>query len=205
MTKARTKAQKRRNKAARAAMPEIAPIERAKQGRARMAEIAANVPALLARARIMGKEIPKDRKGRSALLREMSAPWYGCRAGRVIAAYAPPEERPALWDAICHMRRVQTAYDRACGAPNRHAQCLRLLAPVDALHADADSPPADLRTPEERDRQAVSAWMQMQGWLDRAKAEAGECKGVVLDDERCTRPDDVMAGLRAVVAGMKGD
>lgn len=188
-----------------AALPGLAPVRRrAKQGKARMKEIAmeqdADIPALVARCRQSGQ--PASEAG----LRAAKAEWMGCNAGRAMASVAETEaERKELWAAIHHMRRVQLAYDRAIGAPNRHAQCLRIMLPLEALHADAATPPADLRTDEERHRQAVSAWMQLQGWLGYAdKQAAGLCKRVVIDDERCPNPAAMVKALHCVADGVAG-
>lgn len=220
MTKARTRAAKRRERKAQQAASDmdIAPVKRrAAQGRERMAQIEADRPAMIARARQMGIDLAKPadvatRAGREAArdtlreqLRDLRAPWIGCNAGRAMASIVKADtDRQDMWTAIQHMRRVQAAYDRSIGAPNRHAQCLRLLAPVDAMEADATSPPLDTRSDEERARQAVAAWMQVQGWLDHAKDAAGMCKRVVIDDETCRDASAMVRALHCVVDGIKG-
>ncbi|MDO5644019.1 MAG: hypothetical protein Q4G26_16715, partial [Paracoccus sp. (in: a-proteobacteria)] len=144
-------------------------------------------------------------EARAAQIRDMRAPWYGCNAGRAMAAQVSADfERADLWSAICHIRATQIAYDRAIGAPNRHAQCLRLLAPVDALHADATSPPLDMRTDDERKRQAVTAWRIVERWMMASGVAAGECRRVVIDDQRCRDPRKVVRALYCVVDGIKG-
>lgn len=220
MTKARTQAAKRRARAARRQSDDmgLAPTpKRPARGRARMAEIAADVPALEARARKVGIAIAHVADGapkavrkaaadaRAAQLREMRAPWYGCNAGRAMAASVTGEGgRADMWAAICHIRATQAAYDHACGAPSRHAKCLSLLAPTDAVTADAASPPLDLRSDGDKARQAVSAWMQMQDWLSCAGPAAGECRRTVVDDETCRDRDGLIRALRCVVDGIKG-
>lgn len=60
-------------------------------------------------------------------IREARAPWYGCNAGRAMAAAVSAADRADLWDAICHMRETVARYDAAIGAPRRHAVCLLSL------------------------------------------------------------------------------
>ena len=220
MTKARTQAQRRRDKKAAKVTDgfDIAPVKRrAAQGRERMDQIEADRPAMAARARQSGVDLAKPencatRDDRAAArerlgkqMRELRAPWNGCNAGRAMASIVKADtSRQDLWTAIQHMRRVQAAYDRSIGAPNRHAQCLRLLAPVDAMEADATSPPLDTRSDEDRARQAVAAWRQVQGWLDHAKDAAGMCKRVVIDDDTCRDASAMVRALHCVVDGIKG-
>lgn len=155
---------------------------------------------LKTRCRHMGKPIT------NANLREMGQPWWGCYAGRVIGdAMLPEHERQDLWTAILHMRRVVTTYDAAIGAPSRHAVCLRLLAPVDAMHADAASPAPDDRDPATKQRHAVAAWTKLENWLGQGdKISAGMTKRVVLDDVLCADPAGLIESLRDVSHGLKG-
>lgn len=140
-------------------------------------------------------------------LRDMRAPWNGCEAGRAMAAaVSHAEERARLWVAICHMRRVQAAYDASIGAPHRHATCLRMLLPPDDGEEDFGARPApDDRTPEERSRDAVSALMAIEewlGWTDRASA--GEAKRVVIDDTPVADQVGLILALRCVSDGCAG-
>ncbi|SEN51021.1 hypothetical protein SAMN04489859_1008111 [Paracoccus alcaliphilus] len=148
----------------------------------------------------MGKEITP------ANIREMRAPWWGCTAGRVIGREIMDETtRKDLWSAIVHMRRVVTSHDAAIGAPRRHAVCLRLLAPMDAMEADAETPPADTRSDADKQRQATSALMRIEGWLGYTdKTAASEAKRVVLDDAICVDTAGLISALRCVSDGIKG-
>lgn len=155
--------------------------------------------ALKARCRQIG--VKADETG----LREARAPWFGCNAGRAMAALAPAADHPDLWTAICHMRKTMARYDAAIGAPRRHAVCLRLLAPQDVMEATADSPAPDDRPADERQNAAVKAWMAMHGWLGWAdKRAASEAMRVVIDDERVTDADGLVLALRCVVDGIRG-
>ena len=206
--KARTKARKLADKRRRitdAGLPELAPIASRKiRGRARMKQIKAendaDTPVLAARCRQAGKPITE------ATMREAKAQWNGCNAGRAMAAQVSGEiERAELWDAIQHMRKVQAAFDRAIGAPNRHAQCLRLLLPNEAMEADAATPPKDDRTDGEKYTQAVSALMSLEGWLGYVESDASSvCKRCVIDDATCMDAEAMVRALRCVSDGIKG-
>ena len=131
----------------------------------------------------------------------------GCTAGRTIIATEVARDAQAdLWNAVQHMRKVYAAYDRLHGL-NRYAQVARILAPVSAMEADASSPAFDDRDDETKQRQAVAAWMQVQGWLGCIdSAAAQECKAVVIglpEDATARRPAMMLAGLAAIVRGLK--
>lgn len=141
-----------------------------------------------------------------ANLRDAKAPWKGCEAGKVIDGL-PEEECRNLWDAIQHMLRVITAHDAAYGKPRRHPVCLRLLAPVDAMEADASSPPLDDRSDADKQRQADAALMKLETWLGHTNSTAASvCKRVVWNDEPCRRADRplLLAALRCVDEGRRG-
>lgn len=207
MAKAYSKGAKRRNtrgqKENPLGLPEIVSPAVPKPHRGsngRFSEQTGDQVALKARCRHRGISASQ------ANLRDSRSPWWGCCAGRAMAgAVDNHAERLELWDAIQHMRRVVTAYDAAIGAPRRHAVCLRLLAPVEEMAADASTLPVDERTPEERQRQAVSAYMLLEGWLGRTdKAAMGEAKRVVLDDGEARDVPGLLSALRCVVDGMQG-
>jgi hypothetical protein len=130
----------------------------------------------------------------------------GCEAGRAIMRHTvSTEERTSLFAAVQHMRIVTARYDQAIGAPNRHAASLRILLPVDELHADASSPAMDDRTPEARDRAAVSAYMRLEGWLMHTDGRAvSEAKRVCLDDQRVKDQEGLMLALACVADGLAG-
>ncbi len=159
-----------------------------------------SIETLKTRCRHMGKSIT------NANLRDQRAPWWGCYAGRVIGdAMLAEHERQELWGAITHMRKVITAYDAAIGAPRRHAVCLRLLSPTDAMHADASSPAVDDRDPVTKQRQSTSALMVLETWLGQGdKIAAGMAKRVVWDDQICQDHAGLIDALRNVAWGMKG-
>lgn len=196
------RARRQARKRAATALPELAQVPRKGKDGRQVRSSAERDPArqaLEARCRQMGEPVTR------ASLREARAPWRGCNAGRAMAEAVAADERAELWDAICHMRRVQLAHDLAIGAPRRHAQCLRLMLPVEALEADAAAPPPDTRSPEERLRSATQALMAVEGWLGWTDAAAaGECRRVVLDDVECRSPAALLRALRCVADGISG-
>ncbi|WP_172332835.1 hypothetical protein [Mangrovicoccus sp. HB161399] len=152
------------------------------------------------RCRHAGKEITMTN------IREMRAPWHGCVAGRAMAAHSRSEqEKQDLWSAICHMRRTQAAFDRAIGAPNRHPKCMKVEFLPSELSADADTPPVDERSDEERVQDATSAMMQVEGWLGHTDSRAAcEGKRVVIQDEPVRDWVGLMSALRCVSDGLCG-
>ena len=136
--------------------------------------------------------------------REMRDPWWGCEAGGAMALVTPKlAERKALWDAICFMRRAAIAFDRVIGAPQRHAQCLRLLLPIPPTETDGDAPAPDLRTDEQREDAAVRAMQWMQELLGRAGPHArAEAEAAVLDDRKPRDVEAMIVGLRHISYGV---
>lgn len=201
MGKGDRKTKARRNKPPM--LPGVAPVPRKQpNGRTRrtVQDRDTTMEALKARCRQMGMATTDEN------LREARAPWYGCNAGRVIGQRVTNEaERAELWDAICVMRKITASYDAALGAPRRHATCLRLLAPVEEMSADASTPAKDDRTDEEKQRHAVSRWAMMQGWLGYTDAKArSEALRVVLDDAAVSDPLGLLMALRCVSEGLTG-
>lgn len=234
-TNAKKLADKRRRSLADAGLPDLAPIPKPKlRGKARETELRhmqfekdADVPALEARCRHAGlavikvpekPERPEDdtkdaramrRKAllaRSAQLRDMRAQWRGCEAGRALASEVKEEGlRTQLWDAIQHMRRTVLAYDRALGAPNRHATCLRIMLPSETMEANAATPAIDVRTDEEKYRQAISGWMGMHGWLGYVEGRAASVTlRTVIEDQPCRDPKALVRALHCVADGIAG-
>ena len=161
-------------------------------------------PVLQARCRIAGIDATPE------AMQAAVDPRMGCAVGRMIEAMHPKgkhdDERPDLWQAVHHIRRVWMAYDKACGAPARHAQCLRILTNGEAF--EASSAPVDDRPQEDRDRSAVAAWMALQGWLAYVDAPAKQAAIIcIVDEAECARVHNwpgVLRALRCVVEGIKG-
>ena len=171
---------------------ELRPVKRREgNGRASRAGISRDPQAEMLKARCRRWGVSQSK------WREMRDPWWGCEAGGAMALATPRlDERKAYWDAICYMRRAAVAFDAVIGAPNRHAQVLRLLVPSEAMEANAETPEADERTDEERQDDAVRAMHWVEELTGRAGADAaGEASRAVLDDQR---PRDVGAMLSAL-------
>lgn len=197
-SKAERRRRRRRIAEAGITLPGADPVpqRRSGPGRPRKSQEDARMQMLRARCAIMGwPQTPGN-------LREVAAPWYGCNAGRAVAAHAPRADHPALWDAIVWMRRAVAAYDAAIGAPRRHAVCLRLLAPTETTEASADSPPPDLRSDIDRHTQAVAAWMRLHGIIGRHDAAtASMALRCVIDDGPARDAAALVKVLRAVMDG----
>lgn len=162
----------------------------------------AHKETLSTRARHCGQ--PDTPEGRKAV----EGPEFGCAVGRAIIANTKDAgERADLWQAVKHMRTVWLTYDAAIGAPSRHAKCLAILAPTEAMTADASSPAPDLRTDEDRYRQAIAAYMSLCGWLCHVEGRAQSLTiRAVIDepDEACVVWEAVHRALQCVVDGIKG-
>jgi hypothetical protein len=195
MTKALTQAAKRRKKRSRTiTLPggELA-HQRANMG-PQEAKEPADVVVLAARARQTGAAYDDCRN-----------PMLGCVVGRRLMV-EHVQDRDDLWRAVMHMRRVVVAYDRSLGV-NRHPQCANILAPAEKLEASASSPAADLRTPEDKARQAQAAWMALHGWMNYADPAARvACERAVVDepDQPIADWSGVVLALRCVVDGLAG-
>lgn len=182
-------------------LPKADPVPmRHRKGQGARIDIAENAQetALQARCRVLG--IPDSPEARKAL----SAPLWGCGVGvRIATADLHPDEVADLWRAVQHIRSTWAAYNRAIGAPNRHAQCLRILAPVDAItSSDAKT---DDRSPDERDRDAISAYMRLQGWLDYVSREDRSATlASVVDDQPVRNWPGIKRALMCVSEGLKG-
>lgn len=155
-----------------------------------LAEQAGN---LAARCRAMGLD-PTP-----ANLRMARSQMWGCNAGRACIGQPDAAE---LYQAVQHVRRVIVRHDWAIGAPRRHAVCLRLLTPVDAMEARDDTTHDD-RSEEDRARSAVTAWTRLHGWLWEVTA-AGEVMAVCVEDAAVKDKPRLLAGLRRVTEGIRG-
>ena len=176
-SRAERKRQAKRRRAAAVSLAGEAPAQQpARYPNGKIKPEDARKTALQARIRVFGgDDTPEGQKA-------ASDPLWGCSVGRLILC-EPEHLRGNLWDAAQHARKTQAAYDRAIGAPSRHAQCLRILAPVDAMQADAASPAPDDRSVEERVRDATRAQMQVEGWISYADGRAVSAfKRHVIDD-----------------------
>lgn len=138
-----------------------------------------------------------------------NSPMAGCWAGRVILnARLPAAEESDLWQAVQHIRRVKAAWWYSIGAPKPDAQCLRILAPTDALATSADAPAFDDRSEQERaiaadrENRALEAWVAP---LGRVGAEIIDLaiSGQAQPLGEASRAA-FLGGLRLVAAKMRG-
>jgi hypothetical protein len=190
-TKARTKGQRR--KKGKISLPggDVA-IEPKGQG-ARQPQEDARLPMLKARARQRNIAPTKENLAR------MAAQRMGCEAGKAIDAAPMPEPAKAeLFAAVQHIRKVWLAYDRAIGAPSRHAKVARILAPSDKMEATASSPALDMRDDATKQRQAVSAMMQVETWLGYSDAQSVQAVKLYCLDE----PDVPVRNVGAFIIGL---
>lgn len=161
MTKAKTKGEKRRFK--KLAMPNLTLVpRRKKRGRARMEEIKAEPDAqmtvLAARARLSGMS-PKD-------ITEMRDPAYGEDAGMAILAIHKGDNAKRLWAAYRDFTAAEATYAKYYLGLRLHAGTLKLELLPDDFEVRPDDK-LDLRSEEERSRDAASAWMHWQGLIMR--------------------------------------
>lgn len=194
---------KRRKKAATISLPggESVPQRIEGAGRPRNVVEDARRTALQARCRVFG--LPDTPEG----LRASGEPRWGCSVGRLILT-EPEAKRADLWNATQHARATQLAYDRAIGAPSRHAQVARILSPVAAFEADASSPAPDYRTEDDRFRQAVAAQMRVEGWIGHTDSRAVSAfrQAVINDPDGPVRDwPGVLACLQCIVEGLRGE
>ena len=195
MTKAKTRAERRRGRrkarSATITLPggELA-VQRPSQGQRGPKESPDQV-ALAARARQTG--LPEA---------DCRSQMMGCAVGQRLAV-EHIADRAELWQAVCHLRRVWIAHDRAIGAPSRHPNIARMMQPSGAWSATVDD-----RSPEDVARAATRAYMLARGWLGMASRPAeSACIRAVIDE-----PDGpvanwslVIEALRSVAKGLKGD
>lgn len=130
----------------------------------------------------------------------------GCEVGiRLLLDNIAADHRTDLWNAVKHMRRVWLAYDRALGAPHRHPQVVRILAPTERMEASASDPAPDNRPEADRYRAAISAWMAVQGWLGYADNRArSACIAAVVDDTSVSDWAGVKLALACIADGVAG-
>ena len=154
---------------------------------------------LIARCRQRGLEPTAEN------LRRMKSPWAVAPEAEAIEMEATEHGQQRLWTASQHMLKTWLAYHRAIGAPCPYPRCAGILSPTDATHADAASPPADLRTDQEKYNGAISAKMRVEGWLGCiAKSCGSEAKSVILSGNTCRDVAGLHAALRIIADGISG-
>ena len=153
----------------------------------------------LAKARLSVEHANKSAMSRA--LEGARAPWFGCNAGRAIAA-AEGADTAALWDACQRVRSVYANWRASIMAPGPHplGMNLELLPEEFGTHGVEVDGGWDDRTEEERVKDAARAMMHMEGVLGRAgQGVASEVKSVVLGGGVVRSLPRWLAGLAAVV------
>lgn len=101
----------------------------------------------------------------------MRTPWMGCDLGFVIHARCKEREAARLWDVFSRWSRAEATYRiRYLGQGEQPAGAALQMIP-DRMETD-QSATVDVRTPEERDRDAVTVWMRWQGFLGHLSSDA---------------------------------
>ena len=163
MAKAYTVGEKRRLKKLARDMPKLAEVPRAKQrGRARMKEIEKDVQAVVleTRARQMGKP--------SSEAREMNRQRLSDEAGRALSLLCDPDTAETLWRLYVALTAAEARYHRSIGK-SIHAKTAKIEMMQERFETRPDDQ-IDLRTPDQRDRDAVRRWMYWQGVIGHLAA-----------------------------------
>jgi hypothetical protein len=168
-SKTRRRAQKTLDKRERLKLPELAGVPRKPKaklrGQARMVEIDqeraddAQRTVLEARARMIGVN-PDSREDRD----EMRAQSYGDEAGRAISLYRKGEARQRLLDAYRGLTAAEERYHRIVLGKSIHAKTAKIEMEPERLETSADDAPPDLRSEDDRHRDAVNTWMRWKGY-----------------------------------------
>lgn len=148
----------------------LAPVRRrAKQGRARMQELKTNpalsrredptLVALKARARMMGT---KD-------LNAMRSQALGEPAGRAIYLRYEGSEAAELWDVYAGLTAAEARYAKIVLGVPIQAKVAKIEYLPERLETGADDDP-DLRTEDERHRDAVNSWIRWRGLIQQLSA-----------------------------------
>lgn len=148
---------------ARAKWAAIVPVVRKQtNGRARrpVEKRDKSIQNLKARCRQMGKLDDNADEMRAAMIGE--------DPGRALALTCDPDTAARLWQWFVDMSAAEARYHRSIGK-SLHAKTARLEVLADRFETRADDRP-DLRTQDERDRDAVTGWMRWQGYLGRLSA-----------------------------------
>jgi len=108
---------------------------------------------LQARARRMGKGKASD----------MNVTMLSEDAGMAICDICAEDQAKRLWDLHIALTSAEVRYHKSIGV-SPHPKCAKIEMMQERFETRADDKP-DLRTEEERDRQAQTAWMHWQGQL----------------------------------------
>lgn len=179
-----------------AGMPEVAAVPRREANGRKQRETREGVgaerdptkTALNARAKHMGEG--QTREGRA----KVAAQSYAGEAGRAIMASQQGEPARGMTECYTALLRADAAYCSRYLGSRRHAKTAKIEMMPERFEARADDTP-DLRTDEERDRQAVSTWMRWQGWLGQiAKHKASAIQRALGEEAELVTCGGVLTG-----------
>jgi len=175
---ARTQSEKAASRARWAALAEIAPTKKRIKGgnyskRGQGYHNGNKDPrevVLSARCRRLGMKDTKE--NRLAL----SLPMFGDPAGTAISiGKADVADRDRLWACLLAISRAMAIYHSRILGQSMFAKCGKMEYLPERLETSAeDDATADTRTPEERDRAAVNAWMHWHGMVQRLNVSERE-------------------------------
>ncbi|AHD02940.1 hypothetical protein [Leisingera methylohalidivorans] len=155
---------------ARRALPGLAPVPRrerdgnstrSKRTAEVKAEAAADVAGLKVRARQMGAD-PND-------LPAMRAQALGEAAGQAIYMRHSGAEAAKLWDIYAGLTAAEARYAKIVLGVPIHARVAKVEFLPERLETCADDD-LDLRSEEEKHRDAVNAWMRWRGYVQNLSA-----------------------------------
>lgn len=211
MAKAYSKAAKIRAKKARSEFALADVPRRAAQGRERMDQIKHEAdPARTvkeARARHMGVMIEPEPKGdtkaaarNAAKLAKMRANMLSEEAGKALHLLCDPDTAKRLWGHFTALTAAEGRYHRSIGK-SLYAKTAKIEFMREVFETRADDRP-DLRSQDDRDREAVSAWMRWQGLIGRLSAfeQTAIFDGYRREVTFVDAGDVKMAGVRFVAA-----
>lgn len=150
-------------------LPGLAPTPRPKKrGKARMAEISQERDpqrtVLSARARMMGQEDTVQNR------QNMRSQALGEAAGRAIYLACDEEEAAKLWSIYAAFTAIEARYAKVVLCKSLHAKGTRIEMMPERFETRADDKP-DLRSEDERHRDAVNDWMRWRGYIGQLRSD----------------------------------
>lgn len=142
-----------------------------------------------------------------------SMPIYGHPCGVAIDALADNlDEALALWELFDRIDKADAAYCRHVLGRRRFAKTAKLELLPEKLETSADAPAADLRSDDEKHRDAQNGWARWTARLSRLSAQqrlaiTDTLRGVrdPIRDGKVTRAGrDMVDGIRAMVDRKEG-
>ena len=143
-------------------LPGVQSVPRRKsRGRARMNDLENRGEVIEARVRMLGKS-PNDNAARKAA----KAPSHSCEAGRALVLSEGEVVGESLYKMFAGFQAAQDRYMRLTTGLSLHAGCAKLETTPERFETRADDRP-DLRSEEEKLKDATNRWMAWQGRIGR--------------------------------------